>query len=148
MFSECFESLFILRILLSISYLKEEWEFRKPRGSKNLKLVVNHIFGKVMKVPEQPNHCDCGVYLLHYVELFLQELPHAIDENFLDRRNWFERYHISAKRKHILDTLNDLNKSWEQFRYLKLEHRRLSKEKEGPTSISHSGVEVHTVDHL
>jgi len=27
------------------------------------------------QVPQQPNAFDCGVYLLHYVELFAKEAP-------------------------------------------------------------------------
>lgn len=27
------------------------------------------------QVPQQNNHCDCGTYLLHYVELFLGAAP-------------------------------------------------------------------------
>ena len=26
----------------------------------------------LLKVPQQPNHCDCGVFLLHYVERFVE----------------------------------------------------------------------------
>lgn len=35
-------------------------------------LLLKNIIGFHAKLPQQPNHCDCGVYLLHYVELFIK----------------------------------------------------------------------------
>lgn len=38
----------------------------------NKKVDVTGVEGKYAKVPEQPNFCDCGVYLLQYAETFMQ----------------------------------------------------------------------------
>jgi Ulp1 family protease len=29
----------------------------------------------LLQVPEQPNHCDCGIYLLHFAKTFMKD-PH------------------------------------------------------------------------
>jgi hypothetical protein len=50
------------------SYLKQEAQHRGLRLRSNAK--VNHINAIV---PQQPNTCDCGVYLLHFVERILTE---------------------------------------------------------------------------
>ena len=49
-------------------YLVEE---AKSKG--NMDLAKDDIVGMHAKVPKQSNYCDCGVFLLHYVEKFLGE---------------------------------------------------------------------------
>lgn len=39
--------------------------------------------GITAKVPKQPNHCDCGVYLLHYAEMFLSDPDSFLDDIFV-----------------------------------------------------------------
>ncbi|KAG8650412.1 hypothetical protein MANES_07G038300v8 [Manihot esculenta] len=67
------------------------------RGLKNL----------IQSCPQQENSFDCGLFLLHYVELFLEEVPinfspFKITEfsNFFNR-NWFLPEEASLKRAHI-----------------------------------------------
>ncbi|WOH04856.1 hypothetical protein DCAR_0624268 [Daucus carota subsp. sativus] len=59
-------------------YLLEEW---KDRHS-DLLVDISSRFGNVpfidLKVPQQENLFDCGLFLLHYAELFIGEVP----ENF------------------------------------------------------------------
>ncbi|KAI8325549.1 hypothetical protein GQ54DRAFT_241953, partial [Martensiomyces pterosporus] len=46
-------------------YIQSEAKHRRNRD------VVESLVGKYAKVPLQNNLCDCGVFLLHYVEEFL-----------------------------------------------------------------------------
>uniref|UniRef100_A0A2C9VIA2 Ubiquitin-like protease family profile domain-containing protein n=1 Tax=Manihot esculenta TaxID=3983 RepID=A0A2C9VIA2_MANES len=86
------------------SYLCEEW---KERHSDTLDNVSSN-FSLLPFVPlEQENSFDCGLFLLHYVELFLEEVPinfspFKITEfsNFFNR-NWFLPEEASLKRAHI-----------------------------------------------
>eukprot|EP00466_Bigelowiella_natans_P012187 jgi/Bigna1/128747/aug1.7_g3455 len=56
--------------------------------------------------PQQDNTCDCGVYVLHYAELYSMK-PF---EDFLTNRNdWFKKGEIAKKRKDILQLINDLS---------------------------------------
>ncbi|KAJ6370339.1 hypothetical protein OIU76_028585 [Salix suchowensis] len=66
-----------------------------------------HLRFVPLELPQQGNLYDCGLFLLHYVELFLEEAPidfspFKITEfsNFLSR-NWFLPGEASLKRAHI-----------------------------------------------
>ena len=50
-------------------YLEVEWELRK--GTKR-RFCRDTMRGSNPRVPQQDNYSDCGVYLLQYVESFLQ----------------------------------------------------------------------------
>jgi len=49
-------------------YLVEE-----AKAKRDMDIAKEDIVGVHAKVPTQSNHCDCGVFLLHYVERFLGE---------------------------------------------------------------------------
>lgn len=44
-------------------------EAREKRG---MNISKDDLHGVYAKVPKQSNFCDCGVFLLHYVEKFLE----------------------------------------------------------------------------
>ncbi|XP_056615450.1 sentrin-specific protease 7b [Triplophysa dalaica] len=85
-------------------YLQVEWEVRKqtPRAFKN-----ENIGGYLCKVPLQDNSSDCGLYLLQYVESFLQnpvvhfELPLRLD-------HWFPRNQVRRKREELRELVLQL----------------------------------------
>jgi len=59
-----------------------------------------------LKVPEQSNHCDCGVFLLHYADLFLA----LAEQDKWDPENppddtWFELSDIPSKRARIKELI-------------------------------------------
>jgi sentrin-specific protease 7 len=57
------------------SYLWEEWKERHPESaSDNLDKFLNLRFVS-LELPQQDNSFDCGLFLLHYVELFLMDAP-------------------------------------------------------------------------
>ncbi|KAF8610292.1 hypothetical protein BDV93DRAFT_463175, partial [Ceratobasidium sp. AG-I] len=59
-----------VRILREYLQAEAQERHRVTVETKDAKsrLVQLHI---VSQAPEQPNWCDCGVYLLHYAEAFL-----------------------------------------------------------------------------
>lgn len=52
------------------------------------------------KVPLQENGHDCGLYMLHYAELFYKQVP---DENCLEK--WFPKHDIQKKRQFIFSIM-------------------------------------------
>ena len=54
-----------------------------------------------MNVPLQPNECDCGIYLLHYVQLIFQNPLHYLENNIPDLCQWFVSKNVDNKRKDI-----------------------------------------------
>ncbi|KAG5104525.1 hypothetical protein JHK82_041495 [Glycine max] len=64
--------------------------------------------------PQQENLYDCGLFLLHYVERFLEEAPMNFNpfmitksSNFLSS-NWFPPPEASLKRSHIQNLIYDI----------------------------------------
>ncbi|XP_067357180.1 sentrin-specific protease 7b isoform X2 [Channa argus] len=91
-------------------YLHVEWEVRRGTTrcftSDNMK-----IFN--CRVPQQDNSSDCGLYLLQYVESFLQnpvvhfDLPLRLD-------NWFLRQQVRQKREAIRSLIMRMHQSQRQ----------------------------------
>ncbi|XP_058093238.1 probable ubiquitin-like-specific protease 2B isoform X6 [Magnolia sinica] len=57
------------------SYLWEEWKERHKESSKSVSLKFLNLRFVPLELPQQENSFDCGLFLLHYVELFLEEAP-------------------------------------------------------------------------
>lgn len=70
-------------------------------------------------IPQQTNSCDCGVYLLGYIEQFAKD-PGAFVEKVLSRRldeqSDFASFDPSAKRAEIRNQLLELNETQEAVR--------------------------------
>ncbi|CAK9860548.1 unnamed protein product [Sphagnum jensenii] len=99
-------------------YLSEAWMERNQtlHLSGNLSHeVLPHIQFYRAEVPQQTNLCDCGLFLLHYVEVFLrasqvyQPQRQGIPD-FLTR-DWFKTADVSAKRQHIQELLLQLHQA-------------------------------------
>ncbi|XP_069377117.1 sentrin-specific protease 7b isoform X2 [Paralichthys olivaceus] len=88
-------------------YLQVEWEVR--RRTPRL-FTSNNMRSCSCRVPQQDNSSDCGLYLLQYVESFLQnpvvhfELPLHLD-------NWFPRQQVRQKRKEIRSLIIRMHQS-------------------------------------
>ncbi|XP_021625723.1 probable ubiquitin-like-specific protease 2B isoform X3 [Manihot esculenta] len=89
------------------SYLCEEWKERHTETPDDVSSKFSHLRFVPLELPQQENSFDCGLFLLHYVELFLEEVPinfspFRITEysNFLNR-NWFLPEEASLKRGRI-----------------------------------------------
>ncbi|KAK4387681.1 putative ubiquitin-like-specific protease 2B [Sesamum angolense] len=96
------------------SYLWEEWKERQKGTGENLYSKFRNLKFIPLELPQQQNLYDCGLFLLHYVELFLEEVPPNFSiykitpsSKFL-QADWFPPGEASMKRAHIERLINDL----------------------------------------
>ncbi|KAK2819534.1 hypothetical protein Q7C36_021180 [Tachysurus vachellii] len=85
-------------------YLQVEWEVR--RGTPRL-FNKDNIKASHCKVPLQDNSSDCGLYLLQYVESFLQN-PVVHFDLPLQLERWFPRQQVRRKRAEIRELVLQL----------------------------------------
>ncbi|KAJ2746777.1 hypothetical protein GGI20_001107 [Coemansia sp. BCRC 34301] len=80
-------------------YMQAEANFRHHRAE-----VAEAMVGKYAKVPLQNNLCDCGVFLLSYVENFLRGPAEfmSLALNGADIRDWFDPGLMRQKRRSML----------------------------------------------
>ncbi|CDY31069.1 BnaA08g26190D [Brassica napus] len=86
------------------SYLCEEWKERHKETSDDISSRFMNLRFVSLELPQQENSFDCGLFLLHYLELFLAEAPQNFSpfkiynaSNFL-YLNWFPPAEASLKR--------------------------------------------------
>ncbi|PWA91648.1 ulp1 protease family, C-terminal catalytic domain-containing protein [Artemisia annua] len=96
------------------SYLKEEWRGRVPETSEDICSRFDNLRFISLELPQQPNSYDCGLFLLHYVELFLEQAPINFNPfkisqsvDFLNM-DWFPPADASLKRVVIQRLVYDL----------------------------------------
>ncbi|XP_020572262.1 probable ubiquitin-like-specific protease 2B [Phalaenopsis equestris] len=96
------------------SYLLEEWRERHPEFADDITARFLNLRFVSLELPQQENSSDCGLFLLHYVELFLEEAPAYFNptritklSNFLSA-DWFPPAEASFKRFHIRGLLYEL----------------------------------------
>ncbi|KAL9687369.1 hypothetical protein QQ045_031769 [Rhodiola kirilowii] len=89
------------------SYLWEEWKEKQNKATEEISSKFFNLRFISLEVPQQQNSYDCGLFLLHYVELFLEEAPESFNpfhitkySNFLNT-DWFTPGDVSLKRAHI-----------------------------------------------
>lgn len=88
------------------NYITEEWSSRKPDAPLKI-FDKSTMKGCYPKIPRQNNDCDCGVFLLQYVESFFTQpiksyqLPIHLEE-------WFTLELVSKKREQIKELINTL----------------------------------------
>ncbi|PIM97701.1 Ulp1 peptidase [Handroanthus impetiginosus] len=89
------------------SYLWEEWKERQKGSCDELYSKFRNLKFIPLELPQQQNAYDCGLFLLHYVELFLEDIPAnfniykiASSSKFL-QADWFPPVEASLKRAHI-----------------------------------------------
>ncbi|XP_037830364.1 sentrin-specific protease 7-like isoform X2 [Kryptolebias marmoratus] len=85
------------RTTVTKSYLQVEWEVRR----KTPRLFsCDSMRSCSCRVPQQDNSSDCGLYLLQYVESFLQN-PVVHFDLPLRLESWFPRQRVRQKREEI-----------------------------------------------
>ncbi|XP_024028801.1 probable ubiquitin-like-specific protease 2B isoform X2 [Morus notabilis] len=96
------------------SYLWEEWKERRKETSEEMSSRFHNLRFVSLELPQQENSFDCGLFLLHYLELFLAEVPSNFSpfkitksSNFLNI-NWFPPSEASLKRTLIQRLIFDL----------------------------------------
>jgi sentrin-specific protease 7 len=96
-------------------YLQFTWDDTLGKEFGSRVFDASTIPGFSPKVPQQINNCDCGVYLLHFVELFI-DAPPVITDEFIHQKGsslacpsgsdeWFPLSDIRKKRREIRDIL-------------------------------------------
>ncbi|KAH7692812.1 Ulp1 peptidase protein [Dioscorea alata] len=99
------------------SYLCEEWKEKHPESSEDDASKLSNLRFVSLELPQQENSFDCGLFLLHYVELFLKEAPVDFSpfkmvkkhSNFLND-DWFLPAEASLKRSFIRKLIYELLK--------------------------------------
>ncbi|XP_051126396.1 probable ubiquitin-like-specific protease 2B isoform X2 [Andrographis paniculata] len=99
------------------SYLWEEWKERQKGTCENLSSKFRNLKFIPLELPQQQNSYDCGLFLLHYIELFLAEVPSDFSiykitpsSKFL-QSDWFPPAEASMKRVHIERLIKSLLKT-------------------------------------
>ncbi|KAJ0252020.1 ubiquitin-like-specific protease 2A [Hirschfeldia incana] len=97
------------------SYLREEWKARQGNTTTDLSRASNMQLIS-LELPQQENSFDCGLFLLHYLELFVTRAPAKFNPSLIARsgkfltRKWFPAKEASLKRGYILELLYNLHK--------------------------------------
>ncbi|XP_023644681.1 probable ubiquitin-like-specific protease 2B isoform X2 [Capsella rubella] len=126
------------------SYLCEEWKERNKETPDDISSRFMNLRFVSLELPQQENSFDCGLFLLHYLELFLAEAPLNFSpfkiynaSNFL-YLNWFPPAEASLKRTLIQKLI---------FELLENRSREVSNEQdqscESPVTVNNNtGMEV------
>ncbi|CAI9092899.1 OLC1v1028257C1 [Oldenlandia corymbosa var. corymbosa] len=93
------------------SFLKEEWKFLRqgevifepPVADSIWENLPRRIFGQTIEVPQQRNEYDCGLFVLFFMERFIEDAPGRLKRNDLEKfgRHWFNPADASRLRKTI-----------------------------------------------
>lgn len=70
----------------------------------------NNMFGNCVKVPQQNNFTDCGLFLLQYVEEFFKNPIKDFRLPIKHLHNWFDTILVTKKREEIANILKDFTK--------------------------------------
>lgn len=98
------------------SYLKEEWSYMNqevptdfPIPDRIWKHLDRRIEDKIIAVPQQKNDYDCGLFVLFFMERFIQEAPERLKKRDLAMfgKKWFRPEEASDLRKKIRAILMD-----------------------------------------
>ncbi|KAK6931074.1 Ulp1 protease family, C-terminal catalytic domain [Dillenia turbinata] len=96
------------------SFLREEWYCLNQEGPSDLpiakriwKNLPRRIDEEKVPVPQQKNDSDCGLFVLYFMERFLEEAPERLKKKDLAMfgKNWFKPQEPSSLRGKIRDLL-------------------------------------------
>ena len=88
-------------------YLTVEWAHRRPNQPAR-SFDKTNMKGCYPKVPRQNNDCDCGVFLLQYVESFFSSQSIKSFRIPVHLESWFTQEYVSKKRQSIQTLINTL----------------------------------------
>ncbi|KAG8720232.1 hypothetical protein FRC08_000797 [Ceratobasidium sp. 394] len=105
-------------------YLQAEAQERHGKlvETKNAQLSRGLIEDRHLTVPRQPNGWDCGIYLLHHVETFIENplellalsVCQPMRKNASRRTALWKEEQVLKKRAHFQDTVNILSAEWQK----------------------------------
>ncbi|CAI0462555.1 unnamed protein product [Linum tenue] len=97
------------------SFLREEWQYLHQEVARQLDVEISDkiwkrlhdISSRRIEVPQQKNDYDCGIFVLYFMERFIDEAPERLKEVDLDMfgKQWFKPEEASRLRKKIRDLL-------------------------------------------
>ncbi|XP_037413935.1 ubiquitin-like-specific protease 1D [Triticum dicoccoides] len=99
------------------SYLIKEWCHLQKDSSYDIPFsgtiwrhLSRNIHKEKIEVPQQQNDFDCGVFMLYYIDKFIQEAPDDLTgvRPCKFGRKWFSPVQASGLRKRIRDLLLDI----------------------------------------
>ncbi|XP_043711320.1 probable ubiquitin-like-specific protease 2B [Telopea speciosissima] len=89
------------------SYLWEEWKERQKETPEDVSAKFFNLRFVPLALPQQENSFDCGLFLLHYVDLFLEDAPVSFSPfkitkfSYFLTMDWFPPAEASSKRSLI-----------------------------------------------
>ncbi|KAH7858556.1 hypothetical protein Vadar_025247 [Vaccinium darrowii] len=99
------------------SFLREEWEYLNreeaprdlPIADRIWKYLPRRIEEKPISVPQQRNDYDCGLFVLYFMERFIDEAPQRLKKKDLAMigKKWFRPEEASDLRKKVKKILVD-----------------------------------------
>ncbi|XP_022151165.1 ubiquitin-like-specific protease 1D isoform X2 [Momordica charantia] len=97
------------------NYIKEEWCYLDrevsdsdlPMPFRIWKNISRRIEDKIIEVPQQKNDYDCGLFVLYFIERFIEEAPDRLKRKDLDMfgKRWFKPQEASGLRTRIRSLL-------------------------------------------
>ncbi|KAL8188961.1 hypothetical protein R6Q57_029481 [Mikania cordata] len=93
-------------------YLSEEWKERNNDASEYISTKFRDLRFLRLEVPQQENSYDCGLFMLHYMELFVKQASNTFNplNNFINK-DWFYPMEASLKRARIKRLIFELTKN-------------------------------------
>lgn len=88
-------------------YLTCEYRVKKPDAQAHV-FNKDNMPGHCVKVPQQNNFTDCGLYLLQYVEQFFSEPIKDYRLPIKQLTNWFDFLTVTKKREDIANLIQQL----------------------------------------
>ncbi|KER22970.1 hypothetical protein T265_09054 [Opisthorchis viverrini] len=91
-----------------------EWDSRRSEQDGPLHFDKDTIRGFSPRVPSQSNLVDCGIYLLHYVEMFFKQPVQSYTKDYFQNEmsSWFSDDTVGQKRADIRTLLARLNERY------------------------------------
>ncbi|KAM0913217.1 hypothetical protein ACQ4PT_012283 [Festuca glaucescens] len=99
-------------------FLKEEWSYLNKNGSLEecpiqemvWKNLPRKIEKKPIAVPQQENEYDCGLFVLYYMQRFIEQAPERLHKKDLSMfgKRWFQPEEASALRTKFQSVLLQL----------------------------------------
>lgn len=107
---------------------KKEGANKRAKITKKLRIVLQELWREKhhdlktfehqdipdiqLSPPKQPNSWDCGIYLLKYVDKFLEDPEFILDRTPRDKNisDWFNKNRMNSMRKQILTLISKIGK--------------------------------------
>ncbi|EPS72741.1 hypothetical protein M569_02018, partial [Genlisea aurea] len=89
-------------------YLWEDWKQHHNDHGKDVFTKFDRLDFIELKLPQQENFFDCGLFLLHYAELFLEHVSNSSPlANFEGTLNegWFHPAEVTLKKRNQIRKL-------------------------------------------